>query len=151
MNKLTLVGEFTVGSGYADQFNGNAQGAGWPKLPGGATFNADIDNGMVTYDPSGNGVLHTIDWRTFLVGLQWYLGRFVVGANYTQGDSGNMSDLFPKSTSALKKAQYADGTLLFDLTSAIRLGASYQYVLQTFCDDATARNHRVEGTAIYFF
>ncbi len=151
MNKLTLIGEFTVGSGYADQFNGNAQGAAWPKLPGGATYSPDIDNGMVTYDPSGNGVLHTINWRTFVVGAQWYLGRFVLGANYTQGDSDNMADLFPKSTSVLKKAQYADGTVLFDMTPAIRLGLSYQFVLQTFCDDATARNHRFEGTAIYFF
>jgi hypothetical protein len=151
VNKLTLVGEFTMGTGYADQFTGMTAGAGFPKLPGGAAFNADVDNGLVTYDPSLNGVLHTINWRTFVVGLQYYLGRFIVAGNYTQGDSDNMGDLFPKSAAAFKKSQYVDGTLMYDVTPSIRVGAGYQYVKQTFCDDATAQNHRFEATALYFF
>ena len=151
VNKLTLVGEFTIGTGYADQFTGMTAGAGFPKLPGGAAFNADVDNGLVTYDPSLNGVLHTINWRTFVVGLQYYLGRFIVAGNYTQGDSDNMGDLFPKSAAAFKKSQYVDGTLMYDVTPSIRVGAGYQYVKQTFCDDATAQNHRFEATALYFF
>ncbi len=153
-NKLTLVGEFTVGTGDADQFSGMTAGAGFPKLPGGAAFNADVDNGLVAYDPSLNGVLHTIDWRTFLVGLQYYLpptGRVFVSANYTQGDSDNMSSLFPKSQAAFNKSQWFDANVFFDVTPAFRVGASYQYVKQTFCDDATAQNHRYEGTFLYVF
>jgi len=154
MNKLTLTGEFSVGTGYADQFTGMTAGAGFPNPPdlaSGGTYTPDIDNGMVTYDPTKNGVLHTIDWRTFVVGLQYYVDRFIFAGNYTQGDSDNMTDLFPKSAKVFKKSQSTDFSAFYELTPAMRVGLGYQYLRQQFCDDATAQNHRFEAIALYYF
>jgi hypothetical protein len=153
-NALTLLGEFTLGTGYADQFTGMTAGAGFPSLPGGAAFAADVDNGLVTYDSTGNGVLHTINWRTFEVGFQYYLppnGRAFLSGNYTQADSNNMAQLFPKAAGIYKKSQYADAQLFFDVTPSARVGVGYQYVRQTFCDQTTSENHRFEALGVYFF
>ena len=58
----------------------------------------DIDNGLVTFDVQ-TGILHTINWRAFKVGLQYYLpplnGRLIFAANYTHSHSNNMEQLFP--------------------------------------------------------
>jgi hypothetical protein len=153
-NALTLIGEFTIGSADADQFTGMTGGATFPALPGATAFAANVDNGLVTYDPIGNGVLHTIDWRTFEVGLQYYLpptGRAILAVNYTQGDSDNMARLFPEAAGVIHKSQYFDANLFFDVTPAVRLGAGYQYIRQTFCDNTTAQNHRAEILALWFF
>lgn len=153
-NALTVIGEFTIGSADADQFTGMTGGATFPALPAGTAFGADVDNGLVTYDPVGNGVLHTIDWRTFEVGLQYYLpptGRAVLAVNYTQGDSDNMAQLFPQAAGVIHRSQYFDANLFFDVTPAARLGVGYQYVRQMFCDNTTAHNHRAEILALWFF
>ncbi len=153
-NALTLIGEFTVGSADAEQFTGMSAGASFPALPGGAAFAADVDNGLVTYDPSGNGVLHTIDWRTFEIGIQYHLpptGRALLAVNYTQGDSDNAASLFPKAAGVFQKSQYADFNLFFDVTPSIRTGLGYQYLKQTFCDNTTAQNQRYEALALFFF
>jgi hypothetical protein len=153
-NALTLIGEFTIGSGDAEQFTGMSAGAGFPALPGGAAFAPDIDNGLVTYDPTGNGVLHTINWRTFEAGVQYHLpptGRALLAVNYTQGDSTNAAQLFPKAAGVYQKSQYADVNLFFDVTPSIRLGIGYQYLRQTFCDNTTAQNHRFETLGLFFF
>ena len=87
---------------------GTGGGAQFPTLPNPALSNPpplytpDIDNGIVTFDNSG--VLHTIDWQTFMVGLQYYLpptGRVIVSANYTQAYSQNMGALYPQGGAAL--------------------------------------------------
>jgi len=153
-NALTLTGEFTIGSADADQFSGLTGGATFPTLPGGAAFAADVDDGLVTYDPLGNGVLHAIDWRTFEFGLQYYLpptGRAILSLNYTQGDSDNMAQLFPEATGVIHKSQYFDANIFFDVTPAARLGVGYQYLRQTFCDNTTSQNHREEIMALWFF
>jgi hypothetical protein len=151
-NALTLIGEATVGSGYAEQFTGMSAGASFPALPGGAAFAPDIDNGLVTYDTSG--ILHTINWRSFVVDLQYYLppsGRMLLALNYTQSESTNMADLFAKSATAFKESQYFDGNVFFDVTPSVRVGAGYQFLMQTFVDNSTAHNHRLEGLMLYFF
>jgi hypothetical protein len=153
-NALTLIAEFTIGSAEADQFTGMTGGATFPTIPGGAAFAADVDNGLVTYDPIGNGVLHTIDWRTFELGLQYYFpptGRTVLALNYTQADSDNMAQLFPKATTVIYKSQYFDANIFFDVTPAARLGVGYQYVRQAFCDNSTSQNHREEILGLWFF
>ncbi len=150
-NALTLIGEYTIGSGDADQFTGMTAGASFPTIPGGATFAPDIDNGLVTYDSAG--ILHTINWRTFEIDLQYYLpsGRAFFALNYTQSDSTNMADLFPKSASVFKESQYFDANLFFDVTPSVRVGAGYQYVVQTFTDNSVAHNNRYEALMLYFF
>jgi hypothetical protein len=154
-NKLTLVGEATIGSGYADQFTGmtGMNGANWGGIyntaAAGTISSPNLDPGLIAFDNAA--ILHTINWKTFVVGLEYYLGRVTLGGNYSEGDSDNMTDLFPKNKNVFKKSQYADAAVFFDLTPAIRFGVGYQYTKQTFCDDATAQNHRFEALALYWF
>jgi hypothetical protein len=150
-NALTLIAEASVGSGYAEQFNGFNGSGGFPALPGGAAFVPDIDQGLVTYDPAG--YLHTIDWRSLFVGLQYYVppGRTILSINYTQGESDNMATLFPGSKKAIDKTHYADANIFFDVTPEARIGVSYQYVVQQYVDGNSPRNQRYEAIALYFF
>lgn len=162
-NALTLNGEFTTGSGYADQLGGLTGGASFPAYPmpamGGTQAVANIDGGMVTYDPSGNGVLHTIDWQTYMMGIQYYLppsGRLFTSANYTHAESKNLVDLMGGPTSArgrgvMKDTTYWNINLFFDVTPAVRTGLSFNYTTQHYGDGAEVRNMRWFGSMYYFF
>jgi len=163
-NKLTLTGSFTTGTGIADMITAGG-GARFPTLPNPAQANPppiytpDIDNGLVTFDTLG--VLHTIDWQTFMVGLQYYLpptGRLIFSANYTEGFSMNMADLYPQGGIEIelqgrvaKRQRYADANLLFDVTPAIRAGISLQWVQTTYVDGDKPDNLREMVKLAYVF
>jgi hypothetical protein len=163
-NRLTLTGSFVIGSGIADLITAGG-GASFPTLrnPGMANpppaYTPDIDDGLVTFDNSG--VLHTIDWQSFMVGLQYYLpptGRVIFAANYTEAVSNNMASLFPKGGSEIflltrvaRRSRYADANVFVDVTPAVRVGASFQYTSTEYVDRASPRNLRWMGQAIYFF
>jgi len=184
-NALTITGEFVTGTGDADQYTGmtagatmpnvyplppdtpvNAAGMSVPQAQGaaplaGLPYTPDIDPGLVAFD--SNGFLHTINWRTLLVGVQYYLpptGRVFVSGNYSRSDSSNIASLFhPDSTrqpwvnplTVFHASRYADANLFVDVTPPVRVGLSYQYVAQAFTDGTTAHNHRTELTVLYFF
>jgi hypothetical protein len=113
----------------------------------------------VTFDRQG--VLHTIDWRTFMVGLQYYLpptGRVIVSVNYTQADSKNIANLYPQGGAEIellsrvaKRSQYADANLFWDVTPAVRVGASFQYTAVEYIDGEKPHNLRTMGQAAYVF
>jgi len=156
---LTLTGALTIGTGIGDQLQTSA-GVTFPQLPNpdkqnpAPVYTPDIDNGLVVYDP--NGELRTIHWRTFVVGLQYYLppaGRISLAANYSHGTSVNMPRLIGPSAAkqVYKQSRYFDANVFFDITPAVRTGLSYQLTMQTFVDDATARNHRWMLGVYYFF
>ena len=184
-NALTLTGEFATGTGYADQYTGMTAGATMPNVyplpPGtpvtssgmaapqdlagaapqvGLPYTSNIDPGLVAFDLY-EGV-HTINWQTFVVGLQYYLppkGRAFVSGNYSQGDSNNIASLYHPITPAqpwinplgvFQSSRYFDGNIFFDITPAVRTGLSYQWVQQTLTDDTTVHNHRFEMTFLYF-
>ena len=163
-NRLTLTGSFVVGSGIADLINAGG-GANFPTLPNPfmqsppPLYTPDIDNGLVTFDTFG--VLHTIDWQSFMVGLQYYLpptGRVIVSGNYTQSFSKNMADLYPKGGAEImlfsrvaKLSRYADANVFVDVTPAVRVGGSFQYSTTEYVDGTTPRNLRWMGQALYFF
>jgi hypothetical protein len=157
-NALTLTGEVTTGTGAGDLIGGLTGGANFPANPPtgtattGTPFAPDSDTGIVTYDTSG--ALHTIDWTTFLVGLQYYLppsGRAIVSVNYSQAHSKNMADLFPNSKTQFKSSRYFDANLFFDVTPSARIGGSYHYIEQTYVDGVKAKDHRATAIALYFF
>jgi predicted porin len=159
-NALTATGSFVVGHGIGDLMGGLSGGASFPALPpampGGAStpFTGNIDPGMVTYD--SNGDLHTINWKTFMVGLQYYLppnGQVTIGANYTQGSSDNITDGLTGSalTSVMKKSQFFELVALGDITPAVRAGLAWQRIEQTRGDDQHPRNNRVELSVYFFF
>jgi hypothetical protein len=159
-NSLTLTGSYVMGEGIGDLLGGLSGGATFPSLPpaekGGAAvpYPSNIDNGLVQYDASGN--LRTLGWRTFMAGIQYYLpptGKITVGANYTQGDSDDITDDLtgPALARVMKKSQFVELVSLFDITPALRAGAAWQYIRQTLGDDMKTKNNRVELSVYYFF
>jgi hypothetical protein len=184
-NALTLTGEFVTGTGDADQYTGMTAGATMPNayplppgtpitfagmaapadVPGaaplvGLPYTPNVDPGLVAFDSSG--YLRTINWRTFVVGIQYYLppeGRIFVSGNYSQGKSDNIASLYHpispgqpwvNAQAVFQSSRYVDGNVFFDITPAIRFGLSYQWVQQKLADDTTVHNHRFETTFLYF-
>jgi len=163
-NRLTLIGSFVMGTGIADLITAGG-GAAFPTLPNPAQANpppiyhGNIDYGLVSFDTLG--VLHTIDWQAFKVGLQYYLppsGRIILSANYTQGYSKNMAKLFPKGGAEIEllgrvadTSQYADVNLFWDATPAVRLGLSGQYTKVKYLDGNQPHNLRGMAQALYAF
>jgi len=153
-----------TGSGIADLLTAGG-GAEFPTLPNPAQANpppeyeANIDNGLVTFDTQG--VLHSIDWQAFKVGLQYYLppsGRLVFAANVTQAHSKNMQKLFPKGGAEIEllgrvadTSLYADANLFWDATPAVRFGLSGQYTQVKYLDGDKPHNLRGMGVALYSF
>ena len=185
-NALTMTGEFVTGTGHADQYTGMTAGAtmpnAYPLPPGtpvtfsgvaapqdmagaapqvGLPYTPNVDPGLVAFD--SNGVLHTINWQTFVVGIQYYLpprGRFFVSGNYSEGKSNNIASLYhpisPRqpwvnTLGVFQSSRYFDGNIFFDLTPAIRAGLSYQRVQQKLTDSTSVHNDRFEMTFLYPF
>ncbi len=110
-----------------------------------------------------HGILHTINWQTFIVGVQYYLppnGRIFITGNYSQGKSNNIASLYhpdsPRqpwinSAGVFESSWYADGNVFFDVTPSIRMGLSYQHVTQSLADGTSVHNERFETTFLYFF
>jgi hypothetical protein len=183
-NALTVTGEFVTGTGDADQYTGmtagatmpnvyplvadtpiNSMGTSVPQMPGsaplvGLPYTPDVDPGLVAFD--SNGVLHAINWRTFIVGVQYYLpptGRVFVSANYSRGDSNNIASLYHpdsirqpwvNSFGVFHSSWYVDGNIFFDITPSIRAALSYQHVNQGLADGTSSTNDRFETTFLYF-
>jgi hypothetical protein len=185
-NALTVTGEVVMGAGDADQYTGMTGGATMPNvypLPVdtitnaagaaqtqsgsgaqplvGTPYTPDVDPGLVAFD--SNGVLHLINWRTFIVGLQYYLppnGRVFITGNYSMGNSNNIASLYHpfainqpwvNAQGVFQSSWYVDGNLFFDITPAARVGLSFQRVTQTLAVDTHVYNNRFEMTWLYFF
>jgi hypothetical protein len=159
-NALTLTGSFVKGNGIGDLMGGLTGNASFPALPpampGGTppTFTPNIDAGIVQYDSSGN--LHTLNWQTFMVGIQYYLppnGQVTIGANYTQGDADNITDGLTGNAlgNVMKQSQYFELVALGDITPAVRAGIAWQRIAQTRGDDVQSKNNRLELSVYFFF
>ncbi len=184
-NALTVTGEFVTGTGDADQYTGMTAGATMPNvqpLPPGTSFDIrgmvqtsdkaasplvglpytpNVDPGLVGLDV--HGVYHTINWKTLVVGAQYYLppdGRIFITGNYSLGKSDNIQSLY-HSDLALRYpwvnalavydfSWYVDGNIFFDVTPSTRVGLSYQHVAQELADGAHVHNDRYEATFLYF-
>jgi predicted porin len=159
-NALTATGSFVVGHGIGDLLGNLSGGANFPLLPPampggtGAAFAANVDPGIVQYDSTGN--LRTLNWRTFMVGLQYYLppnGQVTIGANYTQGDSDNITDGLTGGALAgvFKQSQFFELVALGDITPAVRAGVAWQRIAQTRGDEQQTKNNRLELSVYFFF
>jgi hypothetical protein len=163
-NRLTLLSSFVFGTGIADLITSGG-GARFPTLPNPAQANppplytADIDNGLVSFDTQG--VLHTINWRAWRVGLQYYFpgsGRLLFAANLTEATSDNIAKLFPQGGAEIEllgsvadTSRYADVNLFWDATPAVRLGLSGQYTEVRYLDGNKPHNLRGTAQAVYVF
>jgi hypothetical protein len=157
---LTLTGSFVQGTGIADLYTGLTGNLAFPSLPNptmatpAPTYTPNIDPGLVTY--SSTGELHSIDWRSFIVGLQYYLppsGHVWLSANFSQLTSGNV-DLYATGAMAatvFKRSQWADGNIFVELNPAVRLGFEGAWFNQKFVDGSTRKNYRLQASAFYLF
>ena len=157
-NSLTLTGSFVTGSGSSDLLGGLTGGAAFPTLPPAMpmgtpiTFNANIDPGIVQYDAMGN--LRTLNWQTFMAGVQYYLppdGRVTVGANYTHGESDNITTGLTALGGVIKQSQFFELVALGDITPAVRAGVAWQRIWQTRGDEMKTVNSRLELSVYFFF
>ena len=161
-NKLTLIGSFVYGTGIADLMVAGG-GAKFPTLPNSMqynpppVYNPDIDNGLVTFDLFG--VVHSIDWWTAKVGLQYYMpARFILSLNATYAHSNNIAKLYPRGGAEIEllgtvadSTRFGEATVLWDATPAVRFGLSAQYTQVRYLDGNEPHNVRGVGQAIYVF
>jgi hypothetical protein len=161
-NSLALNGEFATGYGFADMYTGLTGGITFPAIPptmaGGMStpFNADIDPGIVTYDPSGS--LHGIQWTSYLIGAQYYLpglnGDVWISGNYSHIESANIERLNPSAfapTGLLKAYDWFDALLFFKPTPAVQFGVEYANYNSMYAEGTHARNHRVQLSGFFIY
>lgn len=160
-NALSLNGSFATGSAISDLYAGltNTTTASWPvPNPSGATpapvYTPNFDNGLVVM--KSNGYPLRVKTQTFLIGAQYYLppsGRVWISGNFAQLKSDNTVDVMQPDAAAkmYTKAQFMDVNVFADVTPAVRLGAEYANVVQTFKDGKDETNHRVQVSGYYIF
>jgi hypothetical protein len=195
-NGLTVKGSFVTGTGIGDLYTGGLTGGAnfpLPTSPMGpltGTYSSNIDPGIVQYsvlvDAKGMpvtdiysnwvGILRTLDWQTYMVGVQYYLpfleGRFVITGNYTHSSSGNIQQQSSNNfdaektaggdpTRTFKAASYYDANVFLGLTDSFKVGLSWQHVEQVFLahglagqeqmGDSKEHNDRFEMSTYFFF
>jgi hypothetical protein len=157
-NALSLVGEFSTGSGISDLYTELTGGALFPTLTNPQdrqqptnpppVYPQNIDSGIATFDADAN--LRTINWQAFVVGASYYLpfwsGRIWVSANFAQVESNNIVKYtpIPGRPFVYSKARYYDANAFITLTDHFQAGYSFQAVEQTFGDQVKAKNYRNE-------
>lgn len=179
-NKLTLTGSYTTGTAYQDLMGGMTMGLGpvrYPPLPGTTAVSppdpgegvagvalpqtsfppANIDPGLILFDYYGSGSAQTINLRTWMAGLQYYLpgGRVWISGNYTHADSNNIVNALggaaiaganglvtanPNATTVIQNSNYYDANLFVDVTPSIRIGATASLLKQTYADRSPPNN-----------
>jgi hypothetical protein len=156
-NALTINGSFVIGTGIADLYTTLDGGATDPALPNpmmvspAPTYTTDIDPGLVVFD--SDGVARTINWRSYLFGLQYYLppsGKLWIAANTSWIESDNIADSGDPSE-LVESARWADGNLFWEFASSARVGLEYAWFRQTYADGVEATNHRFQLSFFYVF
>jgi hypothetical protein len=157
-NSLSLHGEYANGFGISDQYTGMTGGVSFA-LPNPNNLNPapaypqDIDNGIVTFDSSGQ--LHFIQWSSYLVGLQYYLpgtnGHVWVAGSYSHMHSDTTGTYFANSTKVRQNEDWFDVNLFADVTPAMRLGFEYANFNDQYQDNLHAINHRGQFSAFFIY
>jgi hypothetical protein len=159
---LTAQGSLVRGTGIADFYTGLTGGVAFPNTPplpkGYGPLDIDTGLALLQNDLS----MATVNWQSFLVGLQFYLppqGKLWLAGNFSQMDSDNVTNFLAASaTSASQytnavftKSRWADVNLFWDATPAVRFGVEYSWFWQLYHDSVEATNHRFQFSAFYLF
>ncbi len=165
-NRISLIGTFVISKGAGDLLGGisgiassSACTTGTSQclsaaLPAGNASAVYPDNNAVAWDTNGNW--HAINWTGLVVGLEYYLppsGNVFVSVNYSQAKSDNVADYAPAASQSniYTQATHYDGNVFWDVTPAVRLGASYQHRETKYADGVKGKNDRYHFTAYYNF
>lgn len=155
----TLNASYVRGTGIADFYTGLTGGVGFPAtLADGKTYSAHVDPGLIGFealDPATAGYVRTVDWQSFLLGLQLYLppgGRWWISGNFSQMDGNADQFVSAKNLNAVfTQSRWADVNLFWDVTPAVRLGVEYSWFYQKYGDGIEATNHRGQLSAFFLF
>jgi hypothetical protein len=161
-NALSVIGEFSTGTGISDLYLSLTGGVLFPSLPNpknvlpAPAYTPNIDNGIVTFD--ARGVARAISWQAFMTNVQYHTpfrgGRLLsVSGTYSQVRSSNALALTPTVGQYFvwDHGSYVDGTLWWNITPAFQMALSYQMMSQTYGDGTVARNSRAEAAWWFFF
>jgi hypothetical protein len=161
-NCLSLIGEFSKGTGVIDLYLTLTGGVLFPALPNphntlpAPTYTPNLDNGIVTYDANGN--LKTVDWEGWVVGASYHLplrkGKMLwISGTYSGLYSDNALTLTPTlgQNFVWYKGHYFDATAWWDITPAFQMALSFQSMTQTYGDQVDATNNRGEASWWFFF
>src|SRR5262249_39307103 len=122
MGGLTLTASYVNGQGIADLYTGGLTGGvnfPLPEGPGGPStsiFAGNIDPALVQYRiaPDGTSELRVIKWQSAMVGVQLYLGKIALTANYARAKSPNVAQTIAEGgdpARTFEEAQYYDGNI----------------------------------------
>ncbi|TMQ03645.1 MAG: hypothetical protein E6J90_48160 [Deltaproteobacteria bacterium] len=156
-NALTVEGELIIGGALADQYSGLSGGVAQPALPNpmnmtpAPTYTPNVDNGLVIF--KADGTLHPVRWTSYAAALQYFLppsGKLGVIVNYSHLSSDN-AHAFGPGNRVFDKQDFLDGNLIFDITPAVRIGADFVWLRQTYVDGLEAPDYRGQFTGILIF
>jgi hypothetical protein len=158
-NALTVGGEYVMGGGTADLYTGLTGGVALPaNIPGttpATPFAPNIDNGLVGYLTS-DGSVHPVRWKSYALFAQYFLppkGNVVAIVNYSHLSSDNTHNFGLNNTvnTVFEKQDYIDGTLMFDVTPAVRFGVGVVSLKQTYVDGVEAHDYRGQLSGMFIF
>ncbi|HVZ75053.1 MAG TPA: hypothetical protein VHJ20_21875 [Polyangia bacterium] len=165
-NSLSVTGEFSIGTGISDMYNGDLTGGLlFPALPNPTgrdsaanappVYTPNIDSGIVTFD--GDNRLRTCNWQGLVAGFQYYLpimnGRVWISGVHAQAKSTNIVEITPLAGrgGVYDHAYYYDGSLFVAITDQIQMGVSFNRIDQTLGDGVKVQNYRTAFGAHMFF
>ena len=155
---LTLSGEASYSEGCADFFTAFTGGAIMPTTVPGTTpavaYTANVDPGLVLFDPNNTANLVAIKWLAVTGGLQFYLtNQLFIAGNFSFVQSDNIADLTPTARVNLvyKKNVFFDGSIVWDVTPATRIGFEVGRFMQTYVDNIENDATRLQLGFWYFF
>lgn len=156
-NALTLMGEFIRGGAIADFYSGLNGGVATPALPNptnmtpAPTYTPNIDNGLMMF--RSDGKLFPVHWQSYGLGLQYFLppsGKAAIIVNYSHLTSDN-AHAFGAAARVFDKQDFVDGCLMIDVHPAVRLGADFVWMQQTYVDGVKAPNYRGQFSGYLMF
>jgi len=161
-NSLSITGEYTNGTGYADSlvgYTGGLTGATYTATT--SSFNGtNLDSGYGIYDANGN--FNMIQFTTYNVALQYILPTELrqminVGASQLSTNLNSMTLVggangVPALTSVYDKVGNTYVNYFVDFNEQIRVAAEVSFQSTHYVGDGmTTGNNRAQITAVYHF
>lgn len=149
-NSLSFTGEIVYGKGMNDLYSGFSGGLGAPPAPGTIADGGSV--GIIAGD------LKAIQWRTDILGLQYYLpgdGTWWIAANYGSGSSHNIQKVTGAGAATVfHDFRFINVDLFWDVTPAVRLGLSVDQYRDGFIQETPnhfAYDTRIQLSAFFLF
>ena len=159
-NTLSLLGEFTQGSGYGDQFAGWSGGIPQPLSQSSDPLSkaANLDAGIGDFD--ANGQFQLVNLRSFAIHAQYHLPTELanfVDAGFGQLESNNMAGIARAGGKSSSGANAYDResswfvNFVHGFTPNLRGGIEYVYTETGYVNGEQGTNRRVQAAGWYVF